>query len=387
MLIGIVGAPNAGKSTFFKAATMQDVKIANYPFTTIEPNVGVGYVTKPCVCKEFGVKCNPKNSLCKNGTRYIPIKLIDVAGLVPGAHEGRGMGNKFLDDLRQADALIHVVDFSGKTDAEGRETEGYDPLETIRFLEREIDEWFASIIKKGLEKYEKKVRYAKVDVKEVLQQQLSGLNVPKEVIEEALEKIGMEDLLRFASYIRKKTKPMVIVANKIDLSEAKQNFERIRKELPDVKIIPACADCEVALKNAAKSGLIQYDPLDGFKMLDESKLTEKQKKALEYIDESVIKPFGCTGVQKALNTAVFEVLGYIAVYPVADANKLSDKDGNILPDVFLVKQGTTLKEFAYKVHTEMGEKFICGIDARTKKMLGADYVLKDDDVIEIKFGK
>jgi ribosome-binding ATPase YchF (GTP1/OBG family) len=81
------------------------------------------------------------------------------------------------------------------------------------------------------------------------------------------------------------------------------------------------------------------------------------------------------------------LLNYIAVYPVADANKLVDTDGNVLPDVFLVPRGTTVKELAFRVHTELGEKFICGVDARTKRRLAADYQLKNNDVIEIKFAK
>ncbi|MEM4201360.1 MAG: GTPase, partial [Nitrososphaerales archaeon] len=113
MLVGIVGKPNTGKSTFFNAATLMNVPMANYPFTTIQPNYGVAYLRKDCVCKRLNVKDNPVNSVCVNGVRLIPVKLVDVAGLVPGASQGRGLGNKFLDDLRQADALIHVVDASG----------------------------------------------------------------------------------------------------------------------------------------------------------------------------------------------------------------------------------------------------------------------------------
>ena len=105
MQIGLLGKANVGKSTFFSAATQTKVATGNFPFTTIDPNVGVAHVRKPCACTHFelGLCGN-----CKEGTRLIPINLIDVAGLVPGAHEGKGLGNKFLDDARQADALVHV---------------------------------------------------------------------------------------------------------------------------------------------------------------------------------------------------------------------------------------------------------------------------------------
>ncbi len=84
---------------------------------------------------------------------------------------------------------------------------------------------------------------------------------------------------------------------------------------------------------------------------------------------------------------VFDVLGYVAVYPVANIHKLTDKNGNVLPDVFLVKKGTTLKDFALKIHSDMANRFIGGISYESSQKLGADYELKDGDIIEILFGK
>src|SRR5437899_9636740 len=92
MEAGVVGKPNVGKSTFFAAATLQNVAIANYPFTTIKANRGTTYVRSPCPHTILGKPCNPVNSACSNGTRLIPVELIDVAGLVKGAHAGRGQG-------------------------------------------------------------------------------------------------------------------------------------------------------------------------------------------------------------------------------------------------------------------------------------------------------
>jgi len=384
--IGLVGKPSSGKSSFFKAATMIDVPIAPYPFTTIEPNVGIAYVVKDCVCREFNVKCNPKNSICVKGKRYIPIKLWDVAGLVPGAHEGRGLGNKFLDDLRQAECLIHIVDASGRTDAEGKETIRYDPCNDVRFLTEEIDLWFAGIIEKALEKFKRISKFSKADLTEILTKQLTGLGVKKEEIKEILERVGIEDIRTFATELRKISKPMIIAANKIDIPEAEENLKKLKEEFPDLTIIPTSAAAEIALKTASKKGLIEYDG-SSFKIKDEEKLTEEQKEGLKLIEERVLKKYGSTGVQECLNRAVFDILDYIVVYPVANAEKLTDGKGNVLPDAFLVKKGTTLKEFAFIIHSDIGERFIGGLDVRTKKKLGADYVLKDGDVVEILFQK
>jgi len=385
MQIGLVGKPSSGKSSFFKAATMIDVAIAAYPFTTIKPNVGMGYVVTDCVCKKYNVKCNPKNSVCVDGKRHVPVKLIDVAGLVPDAHLGKGLGNQFLDDLRQASCLIHIVDCSGKTDAEGKTTTDYDPSNDIRFLTREINLWFVEIIKKALSKFKKKVKYSKVDLVDILEKQLTGLQIKKENISQTLDKIGLDDVEKFASELRKVSKPIIIAANKIDLSESDENFKKMMKEFPDLTIIPTSAAAEIALKKAHEKGLIDYNR--SFTVKDGSKIDGKQKDGLKFIQESVLKKYTSTGIQDCLNKAVFDVLDYIVVYPVADINKLTDKKKNVLPDAFLVKKGSTLKEFAFTVHTDIGEKFIGGLEAKTKRKLGADYVLKNDDVVEILFQK
>ena len=384
-MIGLVGKPNSGKSSFLKAATLAEVEISPVPFTTIKPNVAIGYVSLECVCKEFNVKCNPRAGFCKNGKRFVPVKIIDVAGLVPDAHKGRGLGNKFLDDLRQASVLIHVVDFSGLTDSEGKPTKSYNPENDIEFLEREIDLWFASVIEKGIKKIGRMVeKVSKTDLVKILAEQLSGLEVKKEDIEKALEKASLSDTQNFARILRKISKPILIAANKIDLKEAQENFERLKDKY---NLVPTSAEAEIALKKAAEKNLIEYLPGNGFEIKDESKLDSNQLRVLNFIKKEIIEKYGSTGVQDCLNKAVFEILNYIAVYPVADSKKLSDSEGNILPDVFLVPKGITLREFAFKIHSEIGEKFICGIDARTKKKLSADYQLQNKDVIEIVFAK
>lgn len=377
MIIGLVGKPSSGKSSFFKAATLRDVEISEVPFTTIEPNVGVGYVSIECVEEEFGVRCNPRSGFCKKGRRFIPVKLIDVGGLIPGSHKGRGIGNKFLDDLRQASVLIQLIDTSGLTDEEGKPTQNFDPEREIRFLEEEIDFWFEDIVRRALSR----IKSSEKDPISVLVQQFSGLGAKKEDIERVLQKASLSNIKQFARELRRIVKPILIAANKIDLKEAQKNFEVLRRKYENM--VPVSAEAEIALKKASEKGLIDYLPGNGFEVKDE--LTEEQKRGLEFIRKEVIEKYGSTGVQECLNTAVFRLADHIPVYPVADAKKLTDTEGNVLPDVFLIPKGTTLKEFAFKIHSDMGERFICGIDARTGKKLPGDYVLKERDVVEIRF--
>jgi len=386
MQIGITGKPSSGKSSFFKASTLADVKISPVPFTTLKPDTAIGYVTSKCVCKEFNVKCNPKHGYCTNGIRFIPVKLWDLPGIVKGAHEGRGLGLQFLDSVRQASILIQVVDSSGLTDEEGKPAAGCDPENEIKFLEEEIDLWFADVIKRAVEKFRTKLTtLSKSDLVNMLFQQLSGLEIEKHNIEQVSEKFPITDIEKFARELRKISKPIILAANKIDLKESQENFAKLKEKYQN--IVPTSAEAEIALKKASEKGLVNYLSGGSFEIPNSTKLETSQLKALEFIKSNVIEKYGSTGVQTCLNKAVFELLNYIAVYPVADANKLIDKDGNVLPDVYLVPQNTTVKELAFKVHTELGEKFICGIDARTKRRLAADYQLKNNDVVEIAFAK
>lgn len=324
--------------------------------------------------------------MCKNGKRFIPILLWDVAGLVPDAHLGKGMGVNFLDDIRQASALIHIVDASGMTDEEGRVTANHDPEKDVEFLEKEIDLWFASVIKKAVTKFERQIgKMSHGDLVQALAEQLSGLEVDKKYIEETLDKVPLTEVEKFAAELRKISKPIIIAANKIDLKESQENFEKMKQR--HNLVIPTSAEAEIALKKAAEKNLIEYLPGTDFSIADQSKLIGPQLQALETIRTEVIEKYGSTGVQSCLNKAVFDLLNQIAVYPVADAGKLTDKDGNVLPDVYLVPKGTTVKELAFKIHTTLGEKFIAGIDARTKRRLAADHVLNNRDVVEIAHAK
>jgi small GTP-binding protein len=384
--LGIVGKPNTGKTTLFNALTACNAPVASYPFTTIEPNVGVTYVRAKCPCVEMGVKCNPQNSQCINGTRFVPVRVIDVAGLIEGAHRGRGLGNKFLDSLRMAAVLIHVVDASGSTDSEGRPCEvgTHDPAQDLEFLEREIDLWLQGIVGKEWERLERRMKSEKIDLVEELAPRLSGLGITKEHIAAALKEAGF-DLPKFCAELRRISKPMLIAANKMDIPASEKNLERLKKTGREV--IPISAEAELVLRRATERGLIAYTPGSGdFQVLKPESLTEAQKSALEGV-RRVLKKCGSTGVQELVDKAIREVLGLIVVYPVDDENRLTDKKGNVLPDAFLIPKGLTAREFAYKIHTELGETFLYAINARTKMRVADDYQLQDGDIIRVVAAK
>jgi len=397
ILVGVVGKTNVGKSTFFAAATEASVEIGNRPFVTIQPNIGVTYARKPCVHVELGLpRCDASNSLCLQGNRMIPVRIMDVAGLVPGAHQGRGLGNRFLDDLRRADVLLLVVDASGSTDPEGVPVKPgtYDPVEEVRQMLAEVEEWMYQVVAKDWQKFARTIDTGGVlDIPGAIAQRLSGLSIRKPHVIAALEETGLldkklstwtpEELRNFIKSLRRHAKPIVIVANKIDLPHAEENVERLRSAFPDTPVVPASAAAELLLRKLAKAGKIRYIPGDpSFEVVDESGLDEKTRRLLDLV-RRLMEKWGGTGVQQAINTAVFDVLGMISVYPVDDPNKYTDKQGRVLPDVLLVPRGTTARELAYLIHTDLGETFLYAINAKTKQKVGESYELQDDDVIKI----
>ncbi len=380
--VGLAGKPNSGKSTFFRALTLVDVAIANYPFTTIKPNVGTGYVRTECICKSLGISCEN----CIRGNRFIPVEVIDIAGLVPDAHKGRGLGNEFLDNLRQAEVIIHVVDASGSTDPEGNVVKigEYDPLEDVEFLEKELTMWIYGILKRNWDRLVRKLKLTGGNKARSIAEVLAGAGVSETIVREVLRNYGKDpveftdgDLHEFAEKIRDVRK-LVISANKADMAPEK-NVKKLLRARDHV--IPTSGAYEYALRMAAKNGYINYLPGDNdFEVIRD--MTEEQINALERIRD-FIRKFGSTGVQQTINTAVFDVLGYIVVYPVEDENKYTDSKGNVLPDAILVKKGSHPRDLAAKVHSDLAKHFLYAVDAKTRMRISDDYELKHNDVIRI----
>jgi ribosome-binding ATPase YchF (GTP1/OBG family) len=397
-IVGLVGKANVGKSTFFAAATLKPVEIAAFPFTTIKADMGVAYVRTSCVCKEMGVEDNPQNSACVDGVRLIPVDLIDTPGLIPGAHLGKGLGNQFLDEVRRADALIVVADTSGCTDINGQVCDPltHDPIEDVQMFENEFDLWLKSLVKKDWDKISRTAQSMKEHIAKHLEEKLTGLGINRFQISEAVNKAGLngfnsrnwrdDEFDIFIDKLRKLSKPLIVAGNKADRDGSDINVERIRKA--GYMVVPTCAEAELALRRAAEAGFINYTPGDHeFTIKDPEKLTKVQLAALERIREKVFTKYGGTGLQDVLNAAFFSLLNMITVYPVEDSEKLSNHYGHVLPDCFLVSKGTTAKQFAGVIHTELEEGFIHAVDARTKKRLGDSYILQENDIIQIVSAK
>jgi ribosome-binding ATPase YchF (GTP1/OBG family) len=389
MQIGLLGKANVGKSTFFSAATETPVPIGNFPFTTIEPNIGVAYVQSDCACKHFEIP--HENPLCVNKTRFIPIKLIDVAGLVPGAHEGKGLGNQFLDDARQAEVLIHVVDIAGTTDIQGQPVPvgTHDPLEDVEFVQDEFDQWFVNILQREWDKITREIDQKRAKLTDGIAKRFTGLGIKDYQVQDVLQKQNLiskntkewidSDIQTFVKELRKNTKPIIIAANKADLCKDLD----IIKKISGTIVIPCSAETELLLRKASKGGIVNYFPGDESFSIDENKeILPQQKKALDVV-KSVFSKIHSTGIQKIMNTAVFDSLKFIVVYPVEDETKLTNKDGDVLPDAKLLPENSTAKDLAALIHADIAKGFLHAIDCKTKQRIGGDHKLKNGDVIKI----
>ncbi len=388
LTVALAGKPNAGKSTFYTAATMADVDVANYPFTTIDANRGVTAVRTECPCLDRDERCGTDR--CHDGVRYVPVELLDVAGLVPGAHEGKGLGNRFLDELTNADVILNVVDASGGTNAEGEPVEvgSRDPVADVDFIEEEMHLWLAGVVADNWEGVERQSRSPDFDLDEALTAMLTGVGATEADVAAVLRDFQYPadpkrwddaDREALARAIRRRTKPMVVVANKADIAPSGA-IDRLRAAT-DKPVVPATADGELALRRAAEAGVVDYDPGDpSFEVVGD--VSDEQRAGLESLRE-VTERFGGTGVQAALNTAVYDLLDRITAYPVQDASKWTDGTGTVLPDAFLLPRGSTPLDLAYAVHTDIGDGYLHAVDARSNRRIGEGHELGEGDVIKI----
>ncbi len=393
--IGLIGKTNTGKTTFFNAATLAGGEVSNYPFTTKKPEHATGNAITPCVHTEFNVHDNPQNSKCVDGWRFIPIELIDLPGLIKGAWAGKGLGNQFLSVATQSDALLHIVDVSGSIDAEGHVTEigKGDPIADVSDIEEEMIMWYLKLLEGNRDKISKLVN-SDTDPIIAITDVFRGIGVKESHVKEALRVVGLEDKhfdnfdmqdsKKFASHLRKISKPTLIVANKIDLPGADKNFDRLREKYVDTIIIPASADSELSLRRAEQKGLIKYVPgSEQFEILHKEQLNKKQTEALEFITRGILGEYMRTGVQFAINVTVFKLLKMNSVYPVAVPEKLSDKQGRILPDLLLLKDGATIEDLAKEIHSDLTKGLLYAKDVRYGVRLPVNYQLRDRDVVSL----
>lgn len=394
MEVALVGTPNVGKSTLFNALTLQSVPTAPYPFTTVKANQGSTHVRYPCPHVEKGTPCTPGNSGCEAGVRTIPVRLVDVAGLVPGAHEGRGLGNQFLDDLRAADGFLQVVDVSGSTDTEGvlGNPGSHDPAAAVKVLDEELVLWAAGILDRQWDRQIRALELSEGKVEDFIQERMNGLSIPAFALQAVLRESPLDqshparwtsaERVELCRQLLHLAKPRLVVANKADRASS-ADTARLTEGVAPIPVQPASAEMELLLRRAAKAGLISYRPGDAtFTVTDPAKLSPAQAKALDGV-KSFLAVWGSTGTQKALEDMVFGSLHRIPIFPVEDESKWTDGKGRVLPDVHLVPTGTTARQFAYRVHSDLGEGFIRAVDGRTHRALGADHVLQKGDVVRI----
>ena len=391
--IGLIGKTNTGKTTFFNSSTLSSDEISTYPFTTKKSSTSVGYAITLCVHPEFNVIDNPNNSRCEDGWRYIPIELIDLPGLIKDAWKGKGLGNQFLSIASQSDALLHVVDASGSIDATGKitETGSGDPVSDFADIEEELNMWYQKILEGNRDRLQKIIKSGDDHV-DALTELYQGVGVKRNHVKEALKTSGLEekdienydmqDSKKFASYLRKISKPTLIVANKIDVEGAGKNFERLRERYNDMIVIPASADSELTLRRAEQKNLIKYSPgSEKFDILQTNELNQKQKGALDFIQSDIMGEYMRTGVQFAINVTVFKLLKMNSIYPVASPEKLSDKKGRILPDLVLLKDGATVTDLAKEIHSDLTKGLLYAKDLRYNLRVPTNYQLRDRDVI------
>ena len=394
--IGLIGKTNAGKTTLFNSMTLLAGEVSNYPFTTKSPETGVANVVTLCVHKEFRVQDNPANSKCEDGWRFIPMEVTDLPGLIKGAWMGKGLGNQFLSVAAQSDALLHVVDASGSVDKDGKITEPGtgDPIADFADVELELVLWYTKLFTQNLTKISKLSKTPGYGVPAAVEEVMQGIGVRKEHVvaamkdtmleEKAFDSWSEKEAQSFCWSLREYSKPTLLIANKMDLPYAAENFKKMREKYKGLMVVPTSGESELTLRRAEAKGLIKYVPgEERFELLKPQELNDAQRSALAYIRRKVFGEYLRTGVQFALNSVVFKLLKENAVYPVHDPQKLSDKNGRVLPDVYLLPSGSTVENLARDIHSDLAKGLLYAVDVRTGLHLPTNYVLRDRDVLSI----
>ncbi|RMZ79906.1 hypothetical protein DV738_g3064, partial [Chaetothyriales sp. CBS 135597] len=411
-LIGLVGKPSAGKSSTLNSLTDATSKVGNFPFTTIDPQRAIGYLQIDCACQRHGLseKCKPNYGQCIAGKRSVPIELLDVAGLVPGAHEGRGLGNRFLDDLRHADALIHVVDVSGTTDAEGKATRGYDPSVDIEWLRGEIVRWVQGNLMDRWGSIKRRHVAVKATAVDTLQAQLSGYGSTSAVVARCLDRLQLKEPLeqwsdetvgRVVNAFVDEKFPTVLALNKIDHPDADRNISKIAKAHPPEKIVLCSAISEIFLRKVAKQRYIKYtegadDLLTREDLIEQGdpdggglkEMDDKLRTRIENLKDMVLYRFGSTGVVECLARAA-ALLGLIPVFPVRNIHTYeSSATGSnaVFRDCVLVKKGSTVADVARKV---MGDAPIAFVEGDGGRRVAEDQVVAvgKNDILSFHVGR
>lgn len=363
MKLGIVGLPNVGKSTLFNSLTKAGAESANYPFCTIDPNIGI--VTVP----DERLKLLGDMYHSKKVTPAV-IEFVDIAGLVKGASKGEGLGNQFLSNIREVDAIVHVVrcfEDSNIVHVDG----SIDPMRDIETINFELIFSDLEILERRIAKVTKLARMDKTAAKE-----LALLERIKAMLEDGKLAIGFEtededEQAWFASYNLLTAKPVIYAANvaEDELSEDGASNEGVKK-------VRAYAN-----ENHSEVFVICAQIEQEISELDED---EKQM----FLEDLGLKESGLDKLIKAS----YSLLGLLSFLTAGEDETRA----------WTIKKGTKAPQAAGKIHTDFERGFIkaevvnyrdlleCGsLSAAREKglvgMEGKDYVVKDGDVILFRF--